>query len=76
MTHAELITKYRAELAAIDEAVAAFLTSGGVTEHRVGSRMVKREEMAMLMKRKRELENILCMESMGTTRAYASWARR
>lgn len=76
MTHDELITKYRTELAAIEEAVTAFLSSGGVTEHRVGSRMVKREEMAMLIKRKRELENILCMEDIGTTRAYASWPRR
>jgi hypothetical protein len=71
-----LIIKYRAELAAIDEAIAAFLSSGGVTEHWVGSRRVKREEMAMLYKRKRELENILAFEDKGTTRAYASWPKR
>ncbi len=76
MTHDELITKYTAELAVIDEAIAAFLSSGGVTEHQAGSRRVKREEMPMLYKRKRELENILALEDIGTTRAYASWPKR
>ncbi len=76
MTHEELITEYRNELTAINTAIAAFLSSGGVTEHQAGSRRVKREEMPMLYKRKRELENLLVIEDVGVGRAYAKWAKR
>ena len=76
VTHEELVVKYTAELAEIDTAVSAFLSSGGVTEHTAGSRRIRRDEMAMLYKRKRELENILVLEEIGTNKAIASWAKR
>jgi hypothetical protein len=76
VTNEEMIASWKTEIEQINQALNTFYENGAVTEHRVGSRMVRRDQMPLLLQRKRELENLLSMETLGTTRAYASWPKR